>query len=148
MNISNRDKFSPHKYIPYSQKKANNFKWLEELADYYEYFADDAERQALIEKYKRNYDLYNGRADMARYIQESTPFELQMLNYGEDNDYSKIRHHPVIDTVAKSIVGEQRRRNLNAVIFNSNIDGINQRRRKRGRDHEILYCRIQWPGTR
>jgi hypothetical protein len=123
--------FSPQQYIPYSKKKANNFKWLEEVADYYEYFETDGEFVKKNRKYKLNYDMYNGRADMGRYIQECSPFEQHMLNYSEDNDYSKIRHHPVIDTVAKSIVGEQRRRPLNAVIFNSNVEGINKRRRKK-----------------
>jgi hypothetical protein len=128
----NNDVFFPQKYISYAKKKANDWKWLEKVATYYEYFNhSDADINKRHGNFKMNYDLYNGRCDMQKYVKYCNPFELQWANAGDLSSFDDIRHHPVIDTVAKAIVGEQRRRNLNSIIYNSNADGINQRRRKK-----------------
>lgn len=127
----NTELFLPSLYKTWAQKKANDFRWLEDMCDYFEYFEDTKERQKLIRKYLLNYDAYNGRFDLTEYIRQCSPHEMQWLNYSDDLDSSKIKNHSVIDTVAKSIVGEQRRRNLNTTIFNVNADSINQRKAKK-----------------
>ena len=131
-NYISNDIFFPQRYVSYSKKKANNFEWLEKVAKYYKYFnTSDRGTQEMFSKYKMNYDLYNGSCDMSRYVKECNAFELQWANTDAATDFSKVKHHPVLDSVAKAIVGEQRRRPLNSVIYNSNMDGINQRRTKK-----------------
>lgn len=122
--------------IPYSKKMSNDGEWVEEMADYYDfYYSRDFydERQA---KLKINYDLYNGRApDLNDYLNKHHTSRHNFHHNGEDHElvtgYEDIEHHPIIDQVAKAMMGEQRKRPLSPVAKDTSGYAMNQRKRKK-----------------
>jgi len=122
--------FNPKRILSWSQKKANSFRWVEDWVDFYDAASGPSDDKT-IEKYKLNYDLYNGRAKTHNYSNMCSSEELTEMGIGMDADLSNIRHHPIIDNIAKAIVGEQKKRPLQPIAIDTSREAFNNRRRKK-----------------
>ena len=65
---------------------------------------------------------------MEHYAQENAH---ELDDEGIIGGYQDIPHHPIIDQVAKAMVGEQQLRPLNPIAFDSSGYNLNDRKRKR-----------------
>lgn len=134
MNKFNIDPFDGYGFrLSWAKKKANDFQWAKDMADFYDGFYSFRERQEDKRRLKINYDLFNGRSPN---LEEYRNFFSQ-YNYGEDGKYSEmiaqydqIEHHPIIDQIAKAMVGERRRRRINAKVKDMSLTAKNQRKAK------------------
>ena len=120
--------------VSYSKKIANNYRWAREMADYYDAFYSPAFIKDERSKMKMNYDLYNGRNPTLDDYKGFT----NSFNYGNDAMYTngiqhfdQIEHHPIIDQIAKAMVGERRRRKINAKVVDLSFNARNQRKQKK-----------------
>lgn len=120
--------------VPYSKKIANDFKWAKEMADHYDAFYSPAFVKDERTKMKMNYDLYNGRNPT---LDDYKGF-FSTFNYGNDAMYTngiqhfdQIEHHPIIDQIAKAMVGERRRRKINAKVKDLSFNARNMRKQKK-----------------
>jgi hypothetical protein len=127
----------PIQRLSWDKKKANDFEWVENCADYYDYYHGSHYSKKRIERLKLNYNLYNGRGEeaMSHYSSMHIPDEDEEI-FIEDN----VRHHSVIDQIAKSLVGEQQMRPLNPMAIDASGYGVNFRKKKR---LELLQSHIQ-----
>lgn len=122
--------------LSYAKKKSNDFRWVEEMADYYDFYYSQNYHEERRKRLKINYDLYNGRApDLNDYADK---YHNHNYSYTGENGhhevvvgYENIEHHPIIDQVAKAMVGEQRKRPLNPVAKDISRYSTNQRKRKK-----------------
>lgn len=110
----------------WKEKSKNDFKFLEEVA----YFLDTAyptTHSKEVEKFKINYDLYNGRADSADYSEFSSFYDPD--DY--DISYENIPHHDIISTIPKGMVGELRRRPFKPMAVDMSLSAITSRKKKK-----------------
>lgn len=124
----------------WKEKKRNDFKWAEDCAYYinnsYSPLADTKRRNRI----QMNYDLYNGQGETAmRSFGEQTGFE-ELIDEGFSAGYENIQHHPIIDQIAKALVGEQQLRPFTPIAVDSSEYSLNARKLKR---LQLLQERIQ-----
>lgn len=135
INNFTEDPFDGYGYrISWSRKKANDFQWAKDMADYYDAYYSTSQTKEERRKLKINYDLFNGRNPS---LEEYRNFFSQ-YNYGDDAKYTdmisnfdQIEHHPIIDQIAKAMVGERRRRRINAKVKDLSFNAKNQRKKKK-----------------
>lgn len=116
--------------LTWAQKKAYDFKWAEDWADYLDCF-DGVYTD--LEKYKRlslNYDLYNGRGESAMRSFSGSTGNMHLAEEGFDLGFEDVQHHDIQSQVAKGMVGEQRKRPLKPIAIDGSGAALNQRKRK------------------
>lgn len=120
----------PYERLSWSKKKAYDFKWVEQVADFYDFYNGTYRDHEYIKKLKQNYNLFAGRGEEA--------MEAYHLDYGSDlaleglrGGFDAIQHYPVINQIARAMVGEQQRRPLSAVAVDSSKYNMNIRKLKR-----------------
>lgn len=122
----------PLQRLSWAKKKARNFEWAERTADFYDFYYGyyyDSERLARL---KINYNLYNGRGEeaMGAYRPE---FDNDLMDEGIISGYDDIQYHPLIDQIAKAMVGEQQRRPLKPMAIDSSGYSMNFRKMHRNK---------------
>ena len=125
--------------LSYKKKKAHDFKWAEECADYVDLMQSTKDKTKRNERLKMNYDLYNGHGQSAM-EHFSDEFSYELAEEGITSDLEGIKHYPIQDQVAKSMVGEQQRRKLKPVAVDVSKYSSNMRKKKR---LELIQEKIQ-----
>lgn len=127
----------PIQRLSWAKKKANDYEWFEKCADYFDYFYGSLYDKERLERLRLNYRLFNGQGEeaMASYSSMIIPDEEESF-YIDDN----VRHHSVMDQIAKSYVGEQQMRPFSPVAVDMSGYGVNYRKKKR---LELLQQHIQ-----
>lgn len=114
----------------WKEKSKNNFKWAEECADYIDRLYSPYQDKKRLTRLQMNYNLYNGLGEKA--MEDYALGNKDILaEEGFEMDYQKVQHHPVIDQVAKAMVGEQQLRPFNPVAFDVSKYSMNTRKRKK-----------------
>jgi len=119
----------PFQRLSYAKKKAYDFKWAEKCADFYDNYYNQYYDQERIQRLKENYNLYNGKGT----IKFSEDFGYNIQDEGFDPSYADAQHHNIIDQIAKTMVGEQQRRNLTPIAIDSSNYATNIRKVERNR---------------
>lgn len=115
-------------YLTWAKKKEHNFRYAEVVADYHDDLYTGELTDKKKEKYLINYDLYNGRADMASMAGGPS----YMLDGEEISaSYENISHHDIMSQVAKAMVGEQRKRLLYPTVVDSSMHTVNMRKERK-----------------
>ena len=112
--------------ISFAKKKANNFQWAKDKADYYDSFNT---RQKWSEKYNRlkaNYDLYNGIWDAEDYEYIQNPFGVD-----DFTTPTKLEHIDIISLPLREIVGSEIKRPFRFSAVAINPEAASKRRRER-----------------
>lgn len=119
------------KRLSWKQKKANDYEWAKECIDYVDDLYFPYSDRNRIKRLQMNYDLYNGQGEKAMKDYASDEAARELAEEGIMAGYENIQHHPVIDQIAKALVGEQQLRPLNAIAFDSSTYTINDKKQKR-----------------
>lgn len=122
----------PLQRLSWAKKKAHDFEWAERCADFYDYYYGNYYDNERVTRLKMNYNLFNGRGDeaMAEYEQD---FGYMLQEEGIDGGFGDIQHHPLIDQIAKAMVGEQQRRPLKPIAIDSSGYTMNMRKMQRNK---------------
>lgn len=131
----NSDPFNDFGYrLSLARKKANDYEWAKQMADYYDTFYSPNFLKEERNRLRINYDLYNGRNPAL----EDYRSVFSQYNFGDEAQYTdaighydQIEHHPIIDQIAKAMVGERRRRRINAKVKDISFNAKNQRKAKK-----------------
>ncbi len=113
----------------YAKKRANDWKWLDEKAEYYinSYSGLDLEEE---ERMRLNYRLFNGRGKESRAT--NTAMNSIMLQdeglYFNDED---IPHHDIIIPIVKSIIGQQQLTPLEPMAIDSSLFNLNSKKKRK-----------------
>ena len=119
--------------LSYKKKIANDYEWARAKMDYfsnqYNYYTEKKE------KFKINYELYNGRMDFDSYLETGKIISTELGIDVPEIEYNKsdFIHFPVLQTVLHDLEGEEIKRpfNLRVVTTNSNSESVRQNTRKR-----------------
>lgn len=118
--------------LSYKKKTANKYAWARQRMDYlcnqYNYYNEKKE------KFKINYELYQGRMDFNSYIATGNTIENQLgIDIPEmEINQSDFIHFPILQTVLHDLEGEEIKRpfNLRVVTSNSTSESVRQRKRR------------------
>jgi len=118
--------------LSYKKKIADNYACARKKMDYfcnqYNYYNEKKE------KFKINYDLYNGRMDFSSFLETGKMIETEMGVTIPEIEFNKSDyiHFPVLQTVLHDLEGEEIKRpfNLRVVTTNSNSESVRQRTKK------------------
>lgn len=123
---------APLQRLSWEEKKRGNFKWVEETADYYDFYYGgiDSELSQKQEKYKLNYDLANGRADISDAYKDMVSFYLkdEKVDIGLNN----VHHYPIINQIIQGMTGQWLKRPLEPIVYDASAHGMSQRKREHG----------------
>lgn len=123
--------------VSYKEKKANNWKWIEEWIDYYDAGYDSNVQDEEIEKILFNYRLWNGRGVYK--TQVDSPINSSLLQ--EEGLYfegENIAHYDIITPIGKSLYGQQQMMSLRPIATDTSLTNVNIRKKKK------LQLRQQW----
>ena len=134
-HFSRKDLMEMHRWS-HKRKMANNGKFYELMADHFRYSAGTLTTRRNKEKRKRlemNYNLFAGRGQEAikAYMNDNDSSYQIAQEAGVTAAFDSIPHHPVIDQIARTMVGEQQRRPLKAVAIDSSGYTNNMLKKKR-----------------
>jgi hypothetical protein len=118
--------------LSYKKKIADNYAWARQRMDYlcnqYNYYNEKKE------KFKINYELYNGRMDFNSYINTGNTIQTELgMDIPEmEINQSDFIHFPILQTVLHDLEGEEIKRpfNLRVVSTNSTSESIRQKTRR------------------
>lgn len=131
---------APLQRLSWSEKKKSNFKWVEETADYYDFYFGgvDSELKTKQEKYKLNYDLANGRADISAAYKDLVSFMLkdEKVDIGLNN----VHHYPIINQIVQGMTGQWLKRPLEPIVYDVSAHGMSQRKREHA---ELIQAFLQ-----
>ena len=121
----------PIQRLSYSKKKAYDFRWCEQVTDLHDNYTGDGDLRERDRRLKMNYDLYNGYGEeaMAHYMKNTQIASL--IDEGYSGGYSEVQHHPLLDQIAKAMVGEQQRRPLKPLAIDTSGYNVNMKKKKR-----------------
>lgn len=118
-----------NKRLTWKQKKKDDFKWIEKCADHIDRIYLPYSDKTRLKRLQMNYDLYNGHGE--KEMQEYAGQIDDLFEEGVFSGYENVQHHPIINQVAKSMVGEQQLRPLNPTAWDTSIFSMNDRKRKK-----------------
>lgn len=118
--------------LSYKKKIADDYAWARHRMDYlcnqYNYYTEKKE------KFKINYELYQGRMDFNSYINTGNTIQTELgMDIPEmEINQSDFIHFPILQTVLHDLEGEEIKRpfNLRVVSTNSTSESIRQRTRR------------------
>jgi len=116
--------------LSYTKKKAYNWEWCEEAAKYIRSIWSDQDYEELMERYRINFDLANGRGE--RLFHVGNQHNLQKIE-GEilSSGTYPTRHMPEITQVYSAMVGEEMRSTLKFTAVDASRYSTNMRQKKR-----------------
>lgn len=119
----------PFQRISYAKKKANNFKWVEECADYYDFLNGEASAKDKIKRYADNIDIgINGRADIA--ADYANLFSFKILNETVSYGIQHVVHYPIINQIIEGYAGEHIKRAFVPVAYDVSGNTVNLKKKK------------------
>ena len=119
------------KRISWKQKKANDFEWAKQCVDYVDSLYLPYRDRNRLKRLQMNYDLYNGHGEKAMMDYGKSENERILAEEGIMSGYEGVQHHPIIDQIAKALVGEQQLRPFDAIAFDSSGYTLNDKKRKK-----------------
>jgi hypothetical protein len=116
----------------YKKKIANNYEWARAKMDYfanqYNYYNERKE------KFKINYELFNGRMDFDSYLDTGKVISTELGVDIPEMEFNKsdFIHFPILQNVLNDLEGEEIKRpfNLRVVTTSSNSESVRQKTRK------------------
>jgi len=118
-----------YKRISYHKKKANNFKWVEECAEYIDRFYGQYTNLDYADKLNLNYDIAKGRGEAAMSQYQHGQSDRSLIDEGINVSTEKKKHFDILSPIFKSMSGEMQKRDLIAVA--SDISGYAQSLKKK-----------------
>jgi hypothetical protein len=115
-------------FVSFDQKKADNFRRAKQMMEYYDFSQGTIFNQARDEKYLMNYRLYNGRWDNIEKQGDHIGFKAgnEQINIKSG---VPLRHYPIIDRVAKSVVSNVILTPLIPMVMDGSPAATNERQR-------------------
>lgn len=116
--------------LSYEKKKANNFKWCEESADYIDSLNSPLRDEERLKRFRVNYDLANGRGDSLLEMQSQfTPqkIEEEIISSGT----TPVRHLPIINQIYDAMVGAQMQAAIKFTAIDTSGYSTTMRQKKR-----------------
>ena len=118
--------------LSYKKKIANDYEWARAKMDYfsnqYNYYSDKKE------KFKINYELFNGRMDFDSYLETGNTIASELGVEIPEMEFNKsdFIHFPILQTILHDLEGEEIKRpfNIRVVTTNSNSESVRQKTRK------------------
>lgn len=132
--------FVPLQKISYEEKSRSNFKWVDEVMDYYDFYhgGADIDLKKKQDKYKLNYDLAVGRCNMSEAYKDIVSFHLDKEKI--DIGLNHVHHYPIINQIVKGMWGQWAKRPLEPVVFDASASALSEKKRLHG---ELLQNYIQ-----
>lgn len=120
---------APLQRLSYTEKSKSNFKWVEEVADYYDFYygGSDIDLQKKQQKYKLNYDLAVGRCDMSEAYRDMVSFHLEKEKI--DIGLNKVHHYPIINQIIKGMHGQWIKRPLEPRVYDASQSALTEKKR-------------------
>lgn len=117
--------------LSYDEKKANNWKWIEQIALSNEYiFSSNTSRLKLAEKDKINSDLAKGRGAKLLNSYNNT-HNTDLISEGVERASNTMKYYDILTPIIKSMYGEAQKKNLNAIALDISKYNLNVRKKKR-----------------
>jgi hypothetical protein len=118
--------------ISYKEKTANECEWVRAKVNIYNRYNNSEFFANRVEKFKINYDLYNGRMESStqRVVGENLSMELGMPTIHEVNDDDFV-HFPIIQQILNDLEGEEMKRPFNLRTVSTNVNSESSRNQKR-----------------
>lgn len=116
--------------LSYREKKANNWKWIDDWIDYYDASYDIASDTEDFEKIMLNYRLWNGRGVHTTNISsdiDSISLQEEGIYFNDEN----IPHHDIIIPIGKSLHGQQQLMPFKPIVTDSSLTNVNLRHKKK-----------------
>lgn len=113
-----------YKRLTYKKRKSNKFEWCKIIADQIA-GASNYRNKKRDEKFKLNYNLYNGKGreeDFNDYITKSMVGDIGV---------KKVRHYDIISSIASSMVGDQAKRLFEPLCLDVSSAAANDIKRRR-----------------
>lgn len=128
--LTENSQFIFNQRISWYKKSKKNFEWAEQCADYIDHVYSPIQDKSRYRRLKMNYDLYNGNG------QEAMDLYGDYYDYSDGDEdmqsgYENVPHHPAMEQIAKTMVGEQQQKALNPIAVDTSSYANNQRKRKR-----------------
>lgn len=121
---------APIQRYTYAEKSKSNFKWAEEVIDYYDYYYGGVDSDLLKkqEKYKVNYDFANGRADIGKAYKDLVSFylEKEKIDIGLNN----VHHYPIINQITQGMYGQWSKRPLEPRVYDASGSAMTEKKRE------------------
>lgn len=121
---------APIQRYSFSEKSSNNYKWADEVIDYYDsyYGGSDIELKKKQEKYKLNYDLANGRADVTNAYKDMVSFYLEKEKV--DLGLNNVHHYPIINQIVQGLYGQWSKRPLEPRVYDASGHAKTEKKRE------------------
>lgn len=123
------DSFVPLQRLSYAEKSKSNFKWVDEVMDYYDFYhgGNDIDLKRKQEKYKLNYDLAVGRCNMTDAYRDivSVHLDKEKIDIGLNN----VHHYPIVNQIVKGMWGQWSKRPLEPVVYDASGAAITEKKR-------------------
>lgn len=123
--------------VSYKEKRANNWKWIEEWIDYYSADYSSSTSEEELEKIAFNYRLWNGRG-VYKTIVESPINSALLQEEGLYSNSEDIPHYDIITPIGKSLHGQQQMMSLKPIVMDVSLTNVNLRKKKK------LQLRQEW----
>lgn len=128
--LGENSQFIFNQRISWHQKSKKNFEWAENCSDYIDNVYSPIQDKNRYKRLKMNYDLYNGNGQEAMDLY-SEGFDFSDGDEDVQSGYEYVQHHPAMEQIAKTMVGEQQMKSLNPIAVDTSSYANNQRKRKR-----------------
>lgn len=115
-------------FVSFEQKKADNFRRAKQMLEYYDFAHGTIFNKERDDKYLMNYRLYNGRWDNIEKIGGNIEFQAGNEKVGLKSGVP-LRHYPVIDRAAKSVVSHVILQPLIPMVMDGSPAATNERQR-------------------
>lgn len=119
-----------------AEKEKKDFQRQREIMDHIDTFYGGYRNTERINKFKINYDLYNGRLDVSLY---DDPLCFSVENEQISFDYQNISHTPLIAQIANAIVGEQVGRPFKPMIVDHTPTRMSMLKKKANRSIQNYF---------
>ena len=114
--------------ISYASKKANDWKWLKDWADYL--ITGNSLTKKEYEKIMLNYRLYNSRGVITK-VDKSEISSEELQEEGIYFDDENIENHDILTPIIKSLEGQQQLMPFKPIVTDSSLTNVNARKKKK-----------------
>lgn len=115
----------------YNEKIKNEFEWVKkrvQMFDRYNHIDFFSER---AEKFRINYDLYNGRMDFNTYVKTAENYAAMDIVPEINTDNEEYIHFPIIQQILNDLEGEEIKRPFKLMVVSTNTNAESSRSQKR-----------------
>ncbi len=123
------ENYIPLQRLSYDEKSRSNFKWVNEVMDFYDFYhgGADIDLSKKREKLKLNYDLAVGRCNMSEQYKDLVSFHLdkEKIDIGLNN----VHHYPIINQIVKGMWGQWSKRPLEPIVYDASGSALTEKKR-------------------